>query len=187
MVENGFRIRGMYHDILIRQDGSIIFDSGWHSNTIVRRCRLLLAGFMKNDSANGIQYLQVGQGDANWGSNPPATDPVATQQLVSACADPPITVLPNSPVPGKQYLEMLYLDDSGNPAGAGVITNVIQVKAILVPGYPAPTEFNTYYPLREFGLFGRFGANNYMINCVRHPVIYKDKSATLVREIKLTF
>jgi len=54
------------------------------------------------------------------------------------------------------------------------------------PGFPAPVEFNTY-PLREFGLFGIFAGQPFMINCVRHPVIYKDLSATLVREIKLYF
>ena len=191
MTDNGYAIKGMYRDILSRPDGSVTFDSGWHSNTIVKRCRILIAGFMKNDTALGIQYLQVGQDNGSWDGNPPPPDPAATQGLTSACPDRPITVIPAAPISGQQYLEMLYLDASGKPAGAGVMTNILQIKAILVPGYPAPTQSNTYYPLREFGLFGQFGLSGtsepYMINCVRHPVIYKDKTATLVREIKLTF
>jgi hypothetical protein len=190
MVENRISIRGRYRDILIGPGKRIVYDSGWRSNTIVRQCRVLLAGFMKSDQqASGIQYLAVGQGDEAWDAQwntatPPPPDPSSTN--LQNRFDPPIPVPPASPVPGKDYLEIIYLDDSDNPAASGVVTNTLQIKAVLSPGYPAPSQFNTY-PLREFGLFGSFGATDYMINYVKHPVIYKDTSATLVREIRLYF
>ncbi len=190
MVENRISIKGMYRDVLIGPGKHIIYDSGWRSNTIVQQCRVLLAGFMKSDhQASGIQYLAVGQGDDAWDAQwktttPPAPDPTAIH--LKNRFDPPISVPPPSPVQGKEYLEILYLDDSDKPAATGVVTNSLQIKAVFSPGYPAPAQFNTY-PLREFGLFGRFGTTDYMINYVKHPVIYKDASATLVREIKLYF
>ncbi len=186
MAGDGILIRGMYRDIMSGANGRVIFDSGWHSNTIVRNCRILIAGFMKNDTPSGIQSLMVGEGldqwDAQWNtSTPPGPAPESADHLESPYT-PSITL---AHVAGQGYLEIDYLDDQDKPVTSGV-TSRLQVKAILEPGYPAPTEFNTY-PLREFGLFGRFGGDDYMINCVRHPVIYKDASATLSREIKLYF
>jgi hypothetical protein len=183
---DGILIKGKYRDIVKGPKGVVIFDSGWHSNTIVKNCRVLLAAFMKNDTPSGIQRLVVGQGkdewDAKWNSSdPPGPAPETVDHLESAY-DPPITL---SHVAGRGYIEIDYLDELDKPVVSGV-TNRLQVKAILEPGYPAPVEFNTY-PLREFGLFGMFGGEPYMINCVRHPVIYKDLTATLEREIKLYF
>jgi hypothetical protein len=186
MMENGIPIKGMYRDVMRGPGGIVVFDSGWDSNTIVRNCRVLIAGFMKSDEMVGIRRLVVGQGkdewDAQWNSSsPPGPAPETANQLESAY-DPPITL---SHVAGRGYIEIDYLDELDKPVVSGV-TSRLQVKAILEPGYPAPVEFNIY-PLREFGLFGMFGGEPYMINCVRHPVIYKDLTATLEREIKLYF
>lgn len=99
----GTSIKGIYRDVLLDADGQPIRDSRWVSNTVVTRCRVLLAGFMKSDNTAGIHHLAVvGRGD----------------------------------------------------------------------------------PLREFGLFGLFDGKDYMINCVRHPVIHKDAASTLVRVIR---
>ena len=43
------------------------------------------------------------------------------------------------------------------------------------------------YALREFGLFGGFEEQRFMINCVRHPVIEKHREMTLTRRIILEF
>jgi len=177
-------LKGIYRDILSAGDGRIIHDSGWVSNTIVDRCRILLAGFVKNESSSGIQFLAVGRGLDAWDKEgPPASDPAATIDLVNRHAQP----LPvNS-------LNIVYLDEA-----ASVVANPtkrLQITATLVPGYPPPlapgyppplVPLNTY-PLREFGLFGRFHGNDYMINSIRHPVIHKDADATLVRVIRLYF
>jgi hypothetical protein len=178
----GISIKGIYRDILKTKDGSIIFDSGWNSNTIVTNCRILLAGFIKNDSPIGIQHLAVGQGDEDWDdqwntASPPAPAPTTVTGLETAY-DPPIPV---------SNMELIYLDASNNPAETGITTNRLQIKATLEPGYPAPLSPLKTYPLREFGLFGKFGPNYYMIDCIRHQVIYKDESATLVRVIRLYF
>ena len=183
---DGILIKGMYRDIITGPTGALIFDSGWNSNTIVRNCRVLIAGFMKNDTPSGIQCLVVGQGKDEWdekwnSSDPPGPAPQTTDHL-EAPYDPPITL---SRVAGQGFIEIDYLDELDKPVVSGV-TSRLQLKAILEPGYPAPVQFNTY-PLREFGLFGEFGGQKFMINCVRHPVIYKDSAATLVREIKLYF
>lgn len=192
MTGNGISIKGIYHDVLMDPEKGVIYDSGWRSNTIVRRCRVLIAGFMKNDSPSGIQYLAVGQGKSEWDgqwstANPPGPALDTVTGLESQAIDGPITIQPSVPVPGEEYLQIQYLDDTDNPVSdENVRTSRLEVKATLKPGYPVPTEFNTY-PLREFGLFGSFAGQPFMINCVRHPVIYKDLSATLIREIKLYF
>src|SRR6266508_2103197 len=80
----GTPIQGIYRDILKGPGGRIIEDHGWASNTIVTRCRVLLAGFMKNEPSEGIQYMAVGQGLEAWdGGGAPALDPATTTDLVN--------------------------------------------------------------------------------------------------------
>lgn len=75
-------IKGIYRDFLKGEDGAIMHDSGWVSNAIVDRCRILLAGFMKNEISNGIQYLAVGQGLEQWDTTgAPAPNPATTIDL----------------------------------------------------------------------------------------------------------
>ncbi|MDD5322496.1 MAG: hypothetical protein PHD43_18165 [Methylococcales bacterium] len=170
-------LKGIYRDILSAGDGRIIHDSGWVSNTIVDRCRILLAGFVKNESSSGgIQFLAVGRGLDAWDKEgPPASEPAATIDLVNRHA-PPLPV---------NRLNIVYLDEAASVVANP--TNRLQITATLVPGYPPPLAPLNTYPLREFGLFGRFDGNDYMINSIRHPVIHKDADATLVRVIRLYF
>jgi hypothetical protein len=171
----GGQLKGIYRDILKDGHGSILHDSGWVANTIVERCRILLAGFIRNDSSNGIHHLAFGQGLEAWDDNgPPASDPAATG-----------LVTPYNPPIDFAALTVTYLDESNNEVSSP--TSRLQIRAILEPGYPAPLAPLTTYPLREFGLFGRFGGTDYMINSIRHSVIHKDASATLIRMIRLYF
>lgn len=170
----GSTIQGMYRDILKDSDHGVIYDSGWHSNTIVDRCRILLAGFMRSDSSSGIQYLAVGRGEEAWDDDGISDIPSTTIALVNQAADPPVA-----------DLDFVYLNEADN-AVAGP-TQRIQITATLGPGYPAPLGGGTTYPLREFGLFGSFGATDFMINCIRHPVIHKGPTATLIRVVRLYF
>ncbi|RJX31914.1 MAG: hypothetical protein C4531_06900 [Desulfurivibrio sp.] len=175
MEHMGKQLKGIYRDILHSADGSVTHDSGWVCNTIVERCRILLAGFMKNDPTDGIHHLSFGQGLAAWDSaGLPAPDPAATG-----------LVTPYNPPIAAANLTMTYLDEDNNEVAAP--TSRLQITAILAPGYPAPLAPLTTYPLREFGLFGRFGGTDYMINSIRHAVIHKDASATLIRMIRLFF
>lgn len=172
----GDSIKGVYHDILKGPNNNIIYDSGWVSNTIVDRCRMLLAAFMKNDPSDGIQYLYVGKGLETWDTDgAPASDPATTTGLVSPYSEPIMV----------SDLELVYLDE--NDAEEAGPTTRLQITATLDPGYPAPISPLTTYPLREFGLFGKFGGDPYMIDCIRHPVIHKDVSATLIRVVRLYF
>lgn len=169
----GTAMKGIYRDILKGENNAIVFDSGWVSNTIVNTCRTLLARFMKNEpSTGGIQYLAVGRGAEEWDTNgAPTTDPATTTDLVNRYT-------PTIPV---SSLALIYLNE--NDVGVPGPTNRLQITATLVPGYPAPLAAPlTTYPLREFGLFG---GTNAMINCIRHPVIHKDASATLIRVVRL--
>lgn len=175
----GTSIKGIYRDTLITADGRTIHDSGWTSNTIVTSCRVLLTGFMKNDtpkSPQGIQYLAVGQGLSTWDETgtPPPTPNLA--KLENQALGDPIWA---------KDLEMVYLNDKDIIVDEP--TNRLQLTATLGVGNPAPlTGFSTY-PLREFGLFGTLDGKACMINCVRHPVIHKDTASTLVRVIRLYF
>ncbi len=174
-------IKGFYRDILKAKDGEKIFDSGWVANTIVNRCRILLAGFMKNDplsSIQGIQNLAVGMGLKEWDtSGPPPPDPETTTDLVNKF----------TPVINVADLAIIYMDE--NDIEVEGPTSRIQITGTLEPDYPeplSPPAVNTY-PLREFGLFGTFNGEEYMINYIRHPVIHKDENATLIRIIRLYF
>ena len=168
----GAAIKGIYRDMLKGKNNAILFDSGWVPNTIVNTCRTLLAGFMKNESSNGIQYMAVGRGLEEWDANgAPTPDPATTTDLVNRHT-------PTIPV---SNLALVYLDE--NDVEVPGPTNRLQITATLEPGYPPPLAAPlTTYPLREFGLFG--GADH-MINCIRHPVIHKDAAATLIRVVRL--
>ena len=165
-------IKGIYRDILKRKDETIIYDSGWASNTIVDRCRMLLAGFMKNDPSDGIQYLAVGRGLQVWDTTgAPVPNTATTTNLIDRF-DPPIQV---------SDLVIVYLNDDETTSTTP--TTRLQITATLPTNYPTPET----YPLREFGLFGRLNGTDFMINNIRHPVIHKDGSSTLIREIRLSF
>jgi hypothetical protein len=172
-------LKGIYRDIMTAPDGTVLHDSGWHSNTIVDRCRILLAGFIRNDTTSGIQHLQVGQGNASWDANGAPAPTAGATALVAPAADAPIAFA---------NLEVAYLSSGGTTLPAtDPPTPQIQITATLPAGYPAPLAGGSIYPLREFGLFGRFGGTLYMINNVRHPVIFKEASTTLTRIVRLYF
>ena len=179
-------IKGIYRDILTGSDNQVIHDSGWSSNTIVNPCRIMLARFMKEGAQNvtkteGIYYLVVGQGDESWDCGPEiqlGCDPSDIIDLYQRY-DPPIY---------RDKLQLFYLDEQGKKLPDNCSpTNRLQIEALLEPGYPAPCTPNQTYPLREFGLFGRFKGDQYMINWIRHPVIHKDQSSTLERIVRLEF
>lgn len=168
--------KGIYHDRLLLGDDRVL-DCGWRSNIIVNRCRDLLAAFLLGDSALGVQYIALGQGDAAWDSTPPAAPSAGTQQLTDVTpehiqlSDPAMTIA---------YLNVANEVVSGP-------TNRLQITVTLGPGLPPALSGETSYPLREFALFGRYGSEDYMIDYVRHPIIHKGVKDILVRTIRLVF
>ncbi len=171
-------IKGIYRDVLRDRDDNIIFDSGWVSNLIVDRCRILLAAFMKNDGSNGIQCIKVGRGDADWdvnGAPPPDKTIIGLVDQVHPCT---INV---------GDLELVYLNEQD--AEVRGPTPRLQITATLGVGQPEPPPDSNLstYPLREFGLFGKYGTKDYMIDCIRHPRIDKGVNTTLVRTVRLYF
>jgi hypothetical protein len=171
---SGKLIEGIYRDVLFGPDGEPISDSGWQSNMIVLSCRVLLAGFMKNEAtAKGIQSLRIGQGDSAWDNlaQPPKPDPNTLTKLVDS---------PGISIPG---LKLEYLDPKTDTVTVNQ-TSRLQITATLGPGQPAAPD---PYPLREFGLFGQMNGNDFMIDYVRHPLIEKDSLMTLERKVRLAF
>ncbi len=179
----GTSIRGIYRDILKTPDNTVIFDSGWKSNIVVDRCRALLSAFMGNEQTRGIQALKMGKGDAQWDVvGTPAPD-----AGITGLTDPdPFTVAVGD-------LDIVYLDDNEEPVEAGQgPTSKLQITVTLGQDLPPGVAPLSSYPLREFGLFGEYTddsgvVHEYMIDCIRHPVINKDVSATMVRTVKLYF
>lgn len=169
-------LKGIYRDRLIGPNDQELFDSGWKSNMIVLRCRVLLAGFMKNEAtARGVQSLKVGKGDPAWDklAQPPKPDPNSLDQLVDGSG---FTIpLAN--------LKLEYLDPK-NSDPSQVQTNCLQITATLGPGQPPGVDA---FPLREFGLFGQMNNKEFMIDYIRHPLIEKDSLMTLERKVRLIF
>ena len=169
-------IQGVYRDRLYGADGGLLRDSGWQHNTILDGCRMLLAGFMMNETASGIAFLAVGQGNPSWDADGvPAASPSATTGLVNRF---------NPPIPFAD-LDVVYLDAQDQVVAERGMR--VQVTATLAPGYPAPVAPATSYPLREFGLFATLNGQEVMINTIRHPVLYKDEASTLIRVVRLYF
>jgi len=179
-------IKGIYRDVLKDRDNRIIFDGGWRSNLIVNGCRTLLAAFMKNDQTRqvlGITSLRVGPGESSWdvsGAPAPTAD---LNGLVEASDEPDIF---NVDVGN---LEIRFLDE--NDTEVLFPTNRLQISAALGVNEPPLDTGQTAYPLREFGLFGQYVeggvVTDYMIDCIRHPVIHKDANTTLLRVVRLYF
>jgi hypothetical protein len=177
-------LRGTFCDILKDKNGNIIYDSGWQSNKILDGARILLAGLMKNlDTSGGIQSVNVGQGDILWDNEP--NGPPEPEASDTDLLDPdPYSIQ-------VENLTIQFLDENDNH----VTLPTSRLKITVTFGQdqpPAPTGSTvSSYPLREFGLFGSYddgtGALEFMINSVRHKVIHKDTSTTLVRTIKLYF
>jgi hypothetical protein len=179
----GSSLKGIYRDIIKDRNNTIIYDSGWVPNKIVSNCRALLAAFMKNDAAKpatGIVRLKVGKGLETWDTDGAPVPDDAETGLV--------TPHPTFEI-GVGALDFVYLNASG--AQQDDPTNLLQVTATLGKDQPPVAPGLTSYPLREFGLFGEYndGTQNheYMIDCIRHPLIEKDKTTTLIRVVRLYF
>lgn len=162
--------KGVYRDRLRTAEGRVV-DGGWHSNLIVDRGRSLLAGFMRGDAPGGIERLLLGRGEASWDDVPEPPSP-STQQL----ADPAAFEVALTPA------QIDYVDAAGSATSGP--TNRLRLVVTLGANEPQGED---PFPLREFGLFGSFGGEAYMINYVRHGVIHKAADATLERTIQLVF
>lgn len=162
--------RGLYHDRLITARGEID-DRGWRSNLIVDRARFLIAGFMRGDGPAGIQRLLVGRGLESWDGAP--APPTRTAQEL---ADPAPFEIPLTSA------DIAYVNAAGDPTAGP--TNRLRLVVTLGENEPPGED---PFALREFGLFGEFGGEPYMINYVRHGVIHKAADATLIRTIQLVF
>jgi hypothetical protein len=167
-------IQGIYRDRLIDSDHRTVLDTGWRHNLIVLPCRVLLAGFLRNDTAPlGVQAMQVGRGSPTWDvTPPPAADPNTTDKLV----DPLFVPIPLA------KLTLEYLDDADNVVAGP--THRIQVTATLGQNEPTPAG-SPPFPLREFGLFGSLKGKLQMIDYIRHPLIEKDGAVSLERKVRL--
>lgn len=170
--------KGTYHDQLIREDGRCM-DYGWRSNIVVDRCRALLTAFMRGDSnvEPGVQFISLGRGENTWDTTPPSP-PVAGSTMLT---DSSPEIISNT----DPEMVLSYLDSTGSEVA--VPGTCVQITITLGPGTLPTSVSDPVYPLREFGLFGRYDGADYMIDYVRHPVINVGPADTLVRRIRLVF
>jgi hypothetical protein len=169
-------LHGMFHDVLRDPDGRVVWDRGWSHNTIVVDCRRLLAGFMTGGAISlGIQGLRVGQGLDAWDLSAPPHAAPSTTTLV----DPSPFLVPPA---------ALHIDFLDGATVTSTPTNRLQIVATLGPNVPSwPDANHAAGNLREFGLVGKLGGVETLINYVTHPVIVKDPASTLTRTIWLVF
>ena len=163
MIPAADTLRGIYRDCLIHANGETVA-TDWRPNTIVRNCRVLLAGCLRGDFPEIKLELSVGRGRDDWDENEP----------------------------GKAAESVQGLEQEGTQSD--VPQPALQIIATLPPGYPPALPDLDSYPLREFGVFGAVTQNagtatektlRYMVNCIRHPVIHKNAAATLIREVRI--
>ena len=184
----GGGLRGEYRDVLRDEHGRVILDTGWQSNMIVRGCRIMLAGFMKQQGCHckegehseleigGIRHMRIGQGSPGWDQLPAPPLPDEYQENLVKKAPDEIKI---------DDQDMAYLSEGEQPTEEP--SPLLQITLILGTDYPKQIREGGWYPLREFGLFGVMAGKEYMINCVRHPVINKDNKTTLERVVRLHF
>lgn len=180
MIPAADTLRGIYRDCLIHANGETVA-TDWRPNTIVRNCRVLLAGCLRGDFPEIKLELSVGRGRDDWDENEPGKAAESVQGLEQA----------HTPALGRESLQIDYLDEGTQ---SDVPQPALQIIATLPPGYPPALPDLDSYPLREFGVFGAVTQNagtatektlRYMVNCIRHPVIHKNAAATLIREVRI--
>ncbi len=172
----GSTIKGTYRDILRDAEGHTIEDRGWQNNTILQGFRSLLAGFMMNETAAGITGLVVGQGDPAWDTDgTPAPNAATTTALIRRY----------NPIIPFSELDVVFLNQNDQVIAGP--SSRLQITATLNSTYPTATAPATSYPLREFGLLARFDGTEILINNIRHPVLHKEETSTLIRIIRLYF
>lgn len=174
----GSFIKGAYRDQLFDAEGIVTYDSGWNDNTIMNSFHRLLARLVRHDDAlfktQPISLvMRFGKYSHTWAS-PPTVAP----------DDENLNEPWNFVLQEKQGLEVAYLDDNGvvqtNPS------NRVQLIATLGPKMPE----DAVCPLGEFAVYIRFGTSNdhiHIINHVRHHLISKASTDTLIRQIRFTF
>lgn len=168
---------GIYRDVVNDHNGKKT-DFGWRNNLIVDRCRVLLSAFMFGDANSfGIQFLSLGRGEQSWDDlNPgtPAADDVAltdTSPVNINLADPELSIT---------------FWDASNALSISPSSR-LQLELNLPIGFLPLAPGEDTFPLREFGLFGRYDTDDYMIDYVRHPVMHISGSDSFSRTIRLIF
>ncbi|MBI1424583.1 MAG: hypothetical protein GC149_14145 [Gammaproteobacteria bacterium] len=167
--------QGIYHDVLTRA-GAAGIDFGWRSNVVVNDCRVLLAAFMKGDTALGIQRIDLGRGDSLWDSSMYTPPSETTASLVDTTF--------RSISTADADMQIDFIDSVG--AVTSSPTNRLEI-TVNINSSSFPLGAGEVFPLREFALIGRRGTTDYMIDYVRHPVINISTGDVLVRKVRLTF
>ena len=173
----GSVIKGIYRDQLFDEEGTMKLDSGWNNNTIMTSFHTLLARLVRHDDgllkAQAISLImRFGEFSNSWGS------------LVVEPTDETLTAA---------YTEFVLDETSGlkvaylNVDGVEQVkpSNRVQITATLGQNMP----LGAVCPLGEFAVYLRCGTpdNDHIINHVRHPVISKTATDTLIRQIRFTF
>jgi hypothetical protein len=172
-------LRGQWRDQVIKKDSEtgeerLIEDTGWKANQIVTNVQPLLAGLMANEVSftGGILFSAQGRGDPSFDITLPTPSFSETSLRDEFFRKEPDSIV--------------FIDeDTGNPAGPGIITRVIRVKTII--------EFNEANGefIREQGLYGGTATttldSGLLANLIFHEARFKDNTIKIIRFIQLTF
>jgi hypothetical protein len=161
-------MRGEHRDVLIDENGAVVWTRPWASNVIVDSARSLLAALVKGDPQGvAIGRWAVGAGDPVWDSSTAPPDAIrrARTQLFQET--------------GRKAIAAGQMTFLGGP-----FTNRLEIiSTFTTADVPAG-------PLREFGLFagGTTALNTgVLVNHRVHPRIDLQAGLTLQRTLRLTF
>ena len=175
--------RGQWRDEVWKRDPvtgavRIVEADDWDPNLIVASFTELLAGLLANEGTflGGILQHAQGSGDSSWDVQLPNPSFNQTTLVAEYFRKPPDSIT--------------FVDENGDPAPAGVITNSILIRTDYdfdeANGPGGTGEF-----IREQGLFGgtATGAadSGLMVNAINHKARFKDDTVKIIRFIQLIF
>lgn len=175
VLKNTFR--GEWRDRIYDTNGTLLEDTGWHSNQLqdtnatllAMLFRELLQGSPAVDA--GPQYLAIGRGLSSWDLSPPTLSRSDTT-LEDEFFRKEI-----------QAADITYIDPV-TKAPSGSPTRAVEIEVTMTT-----SEANDTW--REFGFFGGNATatldSGYMINWVSHSRIDKDNTMTVIRTCRFIF
>lgn len=169
--DNLKKAKGEFRDIIRYSDGRVEVKE-WDKNTVTFGMGKLIGILFKDPTLmNGIRYWAIGSGEESWDLQVPPKPLISDQKLVNEFARKAVT--PDN---------ISFIDKDGNATTD--FSNVIQIDLTF-----GETEANGVW--KEFGIYGgnatEMKDSGIMINHKTHPVIVKDDTMTIQRQMKFTF
>lgn len=180
------KVYGKYRDVLIEGE-QVLEDRGWMSNTITEDFGKFLAATIKGDWREWKLMIAVGKGSVTNPSPKKEEDIRAFRENIKKFLDQggknPIRWGENW-VWAKEIeqKDVKYIDESGKASANP--TNRLQISVVFAEKEPADDQFL----FEEFSVMGAKKDNSiFLMNCVKHAGISKNKNMRLERTIVFKF